>query len=320
MTQVAANHIQIEYETFGDPSNPAVLLIMGLGMQLLGWPEDFCRALAAHGYFVIRFDNRDIGLSSHLDHLGKPKLLWAALKHKLRLPIRPLYSLADMARDSLGLLDALHIQQAHVVGASMGGMIAQLVAVQAPQRVLTLTSIMSTTGAAGLPGPTKAAQTALLRVTPARLYQPAQREALIDFLQENWQVLHSPGFETPRDMQRERMRRSLDRSIHPQGVLRQLLAVAAGPDRSPQLARITTPTLVVHGTDDPLVPIACGRDTARKIPGARFEEIPGMAHDLPPGVCARLVPLLAAHFAATPEVTARPTERTAETLQLASGT
>lgn len=318
MTHVAANHIELEYETFGDPADPAVLLIMGLGMQLLGWPEDFCRSLAAQGYFVIRFDNRDVGLSSHLDHLGKPKLLWAAMKHKLGLPIRPPYSLADMARDSLGLLDALHIQQAHIVGASMGGMIAQLLAIQAPQRTLSLTSIMSTTGDRTLPGPTKAAQIALLRGTPARLYHPAQREALIDFLQENWRVLHSPGFETASEMQRERIGKSLERSIYPQGVLRQLMAVVASPDRSPLLAHITAPTLVVHGSDDPLVPIACGRDTARKIPGAQFEEIPGMAHDMPPGVCARLVPLLAAHFAAATEPTEHPVQIAQAAMQLAS--
>ncbi|GGP17907.1 alpha/beta fold hydrolase [Silvimonas iriomotensis] len=302
MPQIRANKIAIEYETFGQPDRPAVLLIMGLGMQLLGWPEDFCQALANQGYYVIRFDNRDIGLSSHMDCCGKPNLMWAAMKHKLGLPLKPPYSLADMADDAIGLMDVLGLPRAHVVGASMGGMIAQIVASKAPDRVISLTSIMSSSGAPGLPGPNAAAQAALLKRAAPSLYRPQHREALIDFLHQNWQVLHSPGFPTPEIVQRERIRRSLDRAIYPQGVVRQLMAVVAGPDRSALLGKLTVPSYVIHGTDDPLIPLACGQDTASKIPGARFEEVPGMAHDLAPGVCALLLDRLPPHFEAAAAV------------------
>lgn len=296
MPKIHANNLHIEYEFFGDPAHPTVLLVMGLGMQLVGWPDDFCQDLANSGYRVLRFDNRDIGLSSHLDHLGKPNLIWGLLKRRIGLPIRAPYSLADMAQDAVALLDALQIEQAHVVGASMGGMIAQLVAGMAPQKVLTLTSIMSSSGAPGLPGPTPRAQAALLKRPPKSAYHPAQRDRLVEHYLNNSRVIRSPAFPMSEDARRARIRRGLDRSIHPEGVLRQLLAIAQGPDRSPILQQIRQPTLVIHGKQDPLVPIDCGRDTARKIPGARLVEIDGMGHDLPPGVCQLLVDALVPHF------------------------
>ena len=296
MPKIHANNLHIEYEFFGDPAHPTVLLVMGLGMQLVGWPDDFCQDLANSGYRVLRFDNRDIGLSSHLDHLGKPNLIWGLLKRRIGLPIRAPYSLADMAQDAVALLDALQIEQAHVVGASMGGMIAQLVAGMAPQKVLTLTSIMSSSGAPGLPGPTPRAQAALLKRPPKSAYHPAQRDRLGEHYLNNSRVIRSPAFPMSEDARRARIRRGLDRSIHPEGVLRQLLAIAQGPDRSPILQQIRQPTLVIHGKQDPLVPIDCGRDTARKIPGARLLEIDGMGHDLPPGVCQLLVDALVPHF------------------------
>lgn len=296
MPKIHANNLHIEYEFFGDPAHPTVLLVMGLGMQLVGWPDDFCQDLANSGYRVLRFDNRDIGLSSHLDHLGKPNLIWGLLKRRIGLPIRAPYSLADMAQDAVALLDALQIEQAHVVGASMGGMIAQLVAGMAPQKVLTLTSIMSSSGAPGLPGPTPRAQAALLKRPPKSAYHPAQRDRLVEHYLNNSRVIRSPAFPMSEDARRARIRRGLDRSIHPEGVLRQLLAIAQGPDRSPILQQIRQPTLVIHGKQDPLVPIDCGRDTARKIPGARLLEIDGMGHDLPPGVCQLLVDALVPHF------------------------
>lgn len=296
MPKIHANNLHIEYEFFGDPAHPTVMLVMGLGMQLVGWPDDFCQDLANSGYRVLRFDNRDIGLSSHLDHLGKPNLIWGLLKRRIGLPIRAPYSLADMAQDAVALLDALQIEQAHVVGASMGGMIAQLVAGIAPQKVLTLTSIMSSSGAPGLPGPTPRAQAALLKRPPKGSYHPAQRDRLVEHYLNNSRVIHSPAFPMSEDARRARIRRGLDRSIHPEGVLRQLLAIAQGPDRSPILQQIRQPTLVIHGKQDPLVPIACGRDTASKIPGARLVEIDGMGHDLPPGVCQLLVDALVPHF------------------------
>ncbi|BCL74889.1 hydrolase [Jeongeupia sp. HS-3] len=296
MPQASANGLNIEYERFGNSDHPAVLLIMGLGMQLVGWPDEFCQSLAAEGFQVIRFDNRDIGLSSHLDHLGKPNLPWNLLKRSLGLTIKAPYSLDDMAADALGLLDALGIAQAHVAGVSMGGMIAQLVAARAPDRVLSLASIMSTSGAPGLPGPQAAAQAALIRRPPRGSNTPGQREILVDFMQRNFEVIQSPGFPTSIEMQKARIRRALDRAIHPVGVLRQLIAVAAAPDRSPLLATIRAPSMVIHGKDDPLIPPACGHDVASKIPGARWVEVPGMAHDMAPGVCVRLLELLPAHF------------------------
>ncbi|GAA5785545.1 alpha/beta fold hydrolase [Chitiniphilus shinanonensis] len=296
MPRVNANQIEIEYETFGPPERPAVLLIMGLGMQLVAWPEDFCRALADAGFHVIRYDNRDVGLSSHLNHLGRPRLPWQMLKRALGLPLRPHYTLDDMTEDAVGLLDALGIRHAHVVGVSMGGMIAQLLAARWPERVLTLSSVMSSSGAPGLPGPTPAAQAALLRRPPRGFYRPERREDLVSFLQDTFHMLNSPGFPIDPALQRQRIREGLDRALNPVGSLRQIMAVAAAPDRSAMLAAIGAPTLVVHGLDDPLLPVACGRDTAAKIPGARLVEVPGMAHDLSPGVCDTLLQLLVPHL------------------------
>lgn len=296
MPKVSANNIHIEYEFFGDPSHPTVMLVMGLGMQLVGWPDEFCHDLAQSGFRVLRFDNRDIGLSSHLDHLGKPNLLWGLLKRRIGLSIHAPYSLTDMAQDAVALLDALNIEHAHVVGASMGGMIAQLVAGMAPQRVLTLTSIMSSSGAPGLPGPTPKAQAALLKRPPKAAYQPHRRDQLVEHYLHTGKIIRSPAFPMSEEARRARIRRGLDRSIHPEGVLRQLMAIAQGPDRSPILQNIHQPTLVIHGKQDPLVPIACGRDTANKIPSAKLLEIEGMGHDLPPGVCQLLVEAMVPHF------------------------
>ena len=296
MPRAQSNQIELEYQAFGLPSNPPVLLVMGLGMQLLGWPEDFCQNLARAGYYVIRFDNRDVGLSTRLEQLGRPPLLLNMLRHSLGLRIPAPYTLDDMAADALGLLDALGIPRAHIVGASMGGMIAQLIVTHAPERALSLTSIMSTSSAPGLPGPTVAARACLTRRPPRRAYLPEQREVLVQFMLSNLRVLQSPGFPTPDEMAAERIRTSVGRALYPAGVLRQLLAVVSAPDRSGLLASITTPTLVIHGVDDPLIPIAAGRDTADKISGARFVAVHGMAHDLAPGVCARLEELLIPHW------------------------
>ncbi|TJZ64362.1 alpha/beta fold hydrolase [Chitiniphilus eburneus] len=296
MPRIAANDIDIEYDTFGQPDRPAVLLIMGLGMQLVAWPEDFCRALADAGFYVIRYDNRDVGLSTHMHHHGRPRLSWHMFRRAIGLPLRPRYTLDDMAADAIGLLDALQLRQAHLVGVSMGGMIAQIIATRWPERVLTLASIMSTSGAPGLPGPTPQAQTALLRRPPRAYYRPERRDDLVRFLQDTFHMLNSPGFPIDATLQRQRIRQGLDRALNPVGTLRQILAVAAAPDRSAALAGIRTPTLVVHGLDDPLLPVACGRDTAAKIPAARLVEVPGMAHDLSPGVCEQLLRHLVPHL------------------------
>lgn len=275
--------MQIEVEDHGDPTRPVVLLVMGLGMQLTAWPPALVAELLQAGYRVVRHDNRDIGLSQHLHGLGVPNLALAAIQHRLGWPLRPPYTLRDMAADAVGVLDALAIPQAHVVGVSMGGMIAQRMALDAPGRVLSLTSVMSSSGARRLPPPEP-------RVLRALLGRPANgsREAAIDHTTRLFQLIGSPGFPQPEADVRQRVAEAIDRSHHPAGVARQMVAVVAD-DRARHLAQVRCPTLVVHGRADPLVPFACGEDTARRIPGARLVAVDGMGHDLPPGVVQRLL-------------------------------
>ena len=276
MPSIAANGIRIEYESFGSTEAPAIVLIMGLGMQLTGWPDPFCQKLAEAGFRVIRFDNRDIGLSSHFDDHGVPNILWQFLKARVGLRVRSAYGLNDMAADTTGVMDALGLRQAHVVGASMGGMIAQQLAARHPLRVRSLVSIMSSTGNRRLPPATREAQRALL----ARPRDPNDPRSVVDHYVRVFTVLASPGFPTDPAELRARMERSVARSYHPQGVARQLVAILASGDRSKDLATIRVPTLVLHGDRDPLVPLAAGQDTAAKIPGARLEIIEGMGHDM----------------------------------------
>ncbi|EJL85273.1 putative hydrolase or acyltransferase of alpha/beta superfamily [Polaromonas sp. CF318] len=294
--KIKANNIDIEIEDThpGDTTGrPVVLLIMGLGMQLIAWPPAMVQSIADAGFRVLRFDNRDIGLSQHFDHLGSPSLLWEGLKFRLGWRIRPPYSVQDMAADTVGVLDALQISKAHVVGVSMGGMVAQRVAVLAPGRVLSLSSIMSSSGARGLPEASPA-------VTRVLLGRPAGKgvQAAVDHTARLLKAIGSPGFPTPDAELREKVAAAAQRSFHPQGVLRQMVAIAADSSRAAALAQVTAPTLVLHGKADPLVPMACGQDTARRIPGARFESIEGMGHDLPPGVVDRLLAFLIPHFKA----------------------
>jgi pimeloyl-ACP methyl ester carboxylesterase len=262
-------------------------------MQLIAWPPAMVQAIADAGFRVVRLDNRDIGLSRHFDHLGTPSLLWEGLKFRLGWRIHAPYSLEDMAADTLGVLDALSIAKAHVVGVSMGGMIAQRLAVLAPSRLLSLSSIMSSSGARGLPEASPA-------VTRVLLSRPAGKgvQAAVDHTVKLLKAIGSPGFPTPDAELREKVAAAAQRSFHPQGVVRQMVAIAADGTRAAALAKVTAPTLVVHGRADPLVPMACGQDTARRIPGARFESIEGMGHDLPPGVVERLLALLIPHFQA----------------------
>lgn len=285
--KVKANNISIEVEDTGG-SGPAVLLVMGLGMQLIAWPEPFVQALADAGCRVLRHDNRDIGLSQHFDHVRTPNLLWEALRQKMGLAVRAPYSLQDMALDALGVLDALKIEQAHVIGVSMGGMIAQRMAATAPGRVRTLTSVMSSSGAAGLPGPRHDVGAALMRRPPA-----GTEAALVEHALGLVRLIASPGWPFDEAGARERILTGMRRSHHPAGMLRQMLAIGADTGRRPQvLPRIASPTLVLHGDADPLVPITCGQDTAQRIPGARFAAIAGMAHDLPEGA----LPVLLSHI------------------------
>jgi pimeloyl-ACP methyl ester carboxylesterase len=269
------------------------LLVMGLGMQLTAWPPAMVAALEEAGFRVVRFDNRDAGLSTAFDALGKPNLLWASLKYKLGMVPAAPYALADMAADAIGVLDGLKIAQAHVVGVSMGGMIAQRIALAAPERCLSLTSIMSSSGARGLPQATP-------EVMQALLSRPSgtSTEAVVAHSVRLFQVIGSPAYPTPEAELRAQVLASVQRSLRPAGTLRQMLAVVADWGRAALLGRISAPTLVVHGKADPLVPFACGEDTARRIPGARLVAIEGMGHDLPPEPLRQILAVLIPHLKA----------------------
>jgi pimeloyl-ACP methyl ester carboxylesterase len=289
MPRIATNGVELEYEAFGVARAPAILLIMGLGAQMILWDEEFCEALAGRGYRVIRFDNRDVGLSTKLEHAGVPNMATAlGAVAQGRLPSAP-YTLHDMADDTEGLLGALGIDAAHVVGASMGGMIAQTLAIRHPQRIRTLTSIMSTTGNPELPRATPAAMQVLM--TPA----PTHREGFIEHHVEVSKVIGSPGFPFNAERVRARGARVFDRGGSPAGIARQMVAILASGNRKPALASVRAPTLVIHGDADPLVPIAAGHDTAEAVPGAELLVIEGMGHDLPREAWPRLVDAIAKH-------------------------
>jgi pimeloyl-ACP methyl ester carboxylesterase len=277
--KLTANGIQIEAEDTGGEGRPAVLLIMGLGMQLIGWPAQLVQALVDAGFRVIRHDNRDIGLSQGFDEAGTGNLLWQSIRQRVGLPVRSAYSLQDMADDALGVLDALGIERAHIVGASMGGMIAQRLAARAPQRMASLVSIMSSSGARNLPGPRPDVAAALIRRPPGRT-----EAALIAHGLGFARLIASPAYPEDDQAVSERLARAMRRAYRPAGVVRQILAIGADRSRAEVLGRIASPALVLHGEADPLVPIVCGQDTARRIRDARFVGIPGMGHDLPPQV------------------------------------
>ncbi|WP_243737725.1 alpha/beta fold hydrolase [Blastococcus xanthinilyticus] len=270
--------LELAYETFGDAANPPVLLVMGLATQMIGWPDDFCRGLADRGLFVVRFDNRDIGLSTHLDSLGAPDVM-AVLGGDRSAAA---YALADLAEDTVGLLDAMGLDSAHVVGASMGGMVAQLVAIAHPERVRSLTSIMSTTGDPAVGAPDEAAMGVLL-AAPA-----GDREGAIQRVVDTYRVIGSPGFEFDETAVRDRAGLSFDRAYDPAGVARQLAAILTTHDRTADLGRLTVPTLVIHGAQDSLVNVSGGRATAAAVPGAELLVVDGMGHDLPREVWPQL--------------------------------
>ena len=274
--------VDIAYERFGDRDAPPVLLVMGLATQMLGWHEEFCSALVACGLHVIRFDNRDVGLSTHMHDARTPDVM-AALSGDSSSAS---YTLSDMAADSVGLLDGLELDTAHIVGASMGGMIAQTIAIEHPNRVRSLTSIMSTTGDPMVGQATQEALGALL-AAPATTRQEAVERTVSIF-----RVIGSPGFELDEADLRERAGLSYDRADDPLGVARQLLAIIASGDRTASLRSVNVPTLVLHGADDPLVNVSGGRATADAIPGAELVIFDGMGHDLPrplwPEITARI--------------------------------
>jgi pimeloyl-ACP methyl ester carboxylesterase len=271
--------LELCYETFGDRSDPPLLLIMGLGTQMVGWPDGFCRALAGRGLFVIRYDNRDCGRSTHMRQFRAPTLRQLLLRDKSAAR----YGLADMADDGVALLDRLGIDRAHIAGASMGGMIAQTLVVRHPRRALSLASIMSNTGHLwkGVPG---------LRVYPIFLRRPvADRQAAIDSTVSTFRLIGSPGFPFDEEELRRTIELSWDRGYNPAGTARQLAAILAAGDRTEQLRGITAPTVVIHGTRDRMVMPSGGRETAKAIPGARLVLIEGMGHDLPRGAWDRIV-------------------------------
>jgi len=273
MTTTGANGIQFEYESFGREGDPAILLIMGLGGHLTRWNRELCELLVARGYRVIRFDNRDCGLSTHFDAAPVPDLRALQNGQPVALP----YTLDDMAADSIGLLSALDIKQAHLVGASMGGAIAQIAAARYPERVLSLTSIMSSSGNPALPPPTPAAATALFAPLPRQ----RDRESIVTDSIARYETLESPAYPTDRSRLRQLFADEYERNFDPRGVARQLAALITNGDRRALLQSIDTPTVVVHGSADQLIPTACGEDVARNIPGAEMRLIDGMGHDFP---------------------------------------
>ena len=283
--KISANGIQLEIEDHGSPQGEPLLLIMGLGMQLVAWHEDFVESLVQRGFRVIRFDNRDIGLSENFDRFGAPKLGLDMLRFAIGMRVSSPYTLADMAADSVGILDALGIPKAHICGASMGGMIAQQIAVRHPDRVKSLTLMMSSTGARKLPGPSMKVRGAML----GRPKDPTNVESVIAHYVELYRLIGSPGYPPADGYVRSRLQLSVRRSYRPAGTARQMVAIAADGDRSPLVAQIRVPAQIIHGAADPLVPLAAGRDLAAKIPDAELDVIEGMGHDLPVALWPRFV-------------------------------
>lgn len=294
MPKVRANGIEIHYEEHGDPADPAILLIMGFGAQLTLWPEELVEALAQRGFRVIRYDNRDIGLSHKFDGVKAPGMLRMTVLSKLGFSPKVPYTLADMAEDGVGLLDALGIARAHIVGASMGGMIAQHLAAKHPDRCLSFTQIFSTTGNPALPAAKKDAIRALVTRPKS-----ADEDVLVEHGMMLARTIGSPGYPAEEKRLRERTTASLRRSFYPEGPTRHLSAILADGDRRAMIRGIDVPTLVLHGEDDPLVPCEGGRDTAACIPGARLETIPGWGHDLPPELVDRIASAIAEHARAS---------------------
>jgi pimeloyl-ACP methyl ester carboxylesterase len=287
-----ANGIEICYETFGDPSDPALLLIMGLSAQMIVWDEAFCTLLAQRGRYVIRFDNRDVGKSTRFESFVPPAMgdIFMATVTGKALPTA--YTLVDMVRDAAGLLDALGIERADVVGASMGGAIVQEFAINLPERLRSVTSIMSSTGAPGLPPPTPQALGVLTRQTSL------EREPFVESYIEAWHILACDHFPFDRARMQRQAETTYERGINPAGTARQMLAIVASGNRKPALGAVRVPTLVIHGSLDPLIPLAHGRDVAASIPGATLEIVEGMGHTLPRDAWPQIVDAIDAHASA----------------------
>ncbi len=290
MPQIEANGIALEYEVHGPADAAPLLLVMGLGAQLTLWPIELVDALVERGFRVIRYDNRDIGLSHKMEDARAPGMVRHVLARRFGFNPRVPYTLADMAADGVGLLDALGIDKAHVVGASMGGMIAQHIAFSHPGKVISLTSIMSTTGNPKLPAAKREALAVLTR-RPASMVEAV----LVEHGMLVGRTIGSPGYPADEARLRASTTANVRRSIYPAGLPRQLAAIIADGDRRARLAAVRAPTLVIHGEGDPLVPVEGGRDTAAHIPGARLKTIPGMGHDLPLALVDEIADAIAEH-------------------------
>lgn len=278
-----AGNVDIVWDSFGDPHARPLLLIMGLGLQMVAWDDAFCEALAARGFYVLRFDNRDVGLSTSFDAWGDPNPLQVFDELRKKHPVQAPYLLRDMAEDAAGVLDAAGVRAAHILGVSMGGMIAQELAIRHPDRVLSLTSIMSTTGATDVRGPSFETIAAVLAPFPP------DRPGFIRRSVELARTLHGGGFPFEEARVRRVAARSFDRAYRPGGVRRQLIAIWLSGDRTAELRRLRVPALVIHGDADPLVPVDGGRATAAAIPGSKLVIIPGMGHELPAPVWPRVI-------------------------------
>ena len=285
MPNVRANGIDIEYDDFGSPDAPTLLLIMGLTAQMTAWDERFCQQLASSGFHVVRFDNRDVGLSSRITDGPAPDLMRSmAGDHSTAS-----YTLADMADDAAGLLDALGLAPAHVVGASMGGMIAQELVIRHPDKVRSLCSIMSTTGDRSVGGMSSAALGALMAPPPTTAEEAGARTVAA------LKVIGSPQYPQEESVLRARGAAAFERAYDPVGIARQLVGIQASPDRTAALGSVAVPTIVIHGEDDPLVNVSGGEATAKAIPGADLLVIPGMGHDQPPALWDQIIGAIVAN-------------------------
>lgn len=281
--KVKTNGIHLSYDSFGDASNPPILLIMGLATQMIHWDTQFCQMLAAKGFWVIRFDNRDIGNSEKLHSAEVPNIPVLLAKQWIRGKMNVPYLLDDMAHDVFGLLDALNINKTHVVGVSMGGMIAQCMALMAPHRLLSLTSIMSTTGNRKLPKPKTSVSLQMIKPVPK------EDQAYLAHAMEMWKTLHGGHFEFDTQRIKTLLIAAKNRSFYTKGIIRQLSAILASEDRTEKLKSLDLPTLVLHGDADPLVPVECGYATAKAIPNAKLKIYPGMGHTLPKELWADMI-------------------------------
>ncbi len=290
MPTAKANGLTIAYETSGDPRNPTILLVMGLGAQLTLWPDAFVEVLAASGLHVVRYDNRDVGLSSDFDSLGVVDMNEVMMKAIAGRPISPPYTVADMAADGIGLLDALGIKSAHVVGLSMGGMIVPHMATKHAGRVESMTVVMSSSGRRGLP-PGKPEAVKMLMTRP----MSDDRAEILRHSIALRRAIAGPAYPENDEELRAKVERQIDRRYYPQGASRQYFAVIADGDRTNLLKSVKVPTLVIHGSDDPLLPVECGRDIAAAVPGAVMHEEPGMGHEIPAALCQKLAARIAAH-------------------------